>query len=398
MKACLIYDFLTEYGGLERVMVNHANMLKEQGFDIEILTCHYDKDVLKKMGFEGFKVTNISSIKTPFEFLSLAFCFLGLNKIKKINADIFLSYSFPSNFLIRKKKAKRANYLNHLSHLLYFNMKDKIEWASSTQGLKRWTCVLISVFVKDWLKRLDQRLIKKNNLNFVNSKFTKKGLDKLYKIDTILSYPMLDPIFSPSKERIKENFIFSSSRIIPGKKYEWLIEACSYMKNKIPLYISGQYAERYKKSLEEQARRMNVKIKFLGKLSTEDLIKYYSSAALFAFPTPYFEFGLVPAESLACGTPIVVWADGGGQNDELLEGINGYGGKPHDLKDFAKKLDLLADGKFKEKNKEKIIASSKKFSYGEIKKNFIKEMMSLFIATDFRSSQKKTIAMDNCID
>src|SRR3989338_9109983 len=109
IKVCLIYDFLTEYGGLERVMANHANMLKEQGFDIEILTCHYDKDVLKKMGFEGLKVTNISSIKTPSEFLSLALCFLGFNKIKNVKADIFLSYSFPSNFLIRKKIAKKVN-------------------------------------------------------------------------------------------------------------------------------------------------------------------------------------------------------------------------------------------------------------------------------------------------
>lgn len=377
MKICLIYDFLTEYGGLERLMANHAKMLREDGFDVEILTCHYDQDMLDKMEFGDFKVTNISLLKTPIESLSLSLCFLGLNKIKNINADIFISYSFPSNFLIRKKKAKKVNYLNHFPHFLYFKKNDKLEWASSTHGIKRWISLILSVFFLNRLRKLDKDLIKLNDLNFVNSKFTKRGLDRLYNINAVLSYPVLDQIFKPSKKRFKEKFIFSSSRIIPGKKYEWLIEACSFMKNKIPLYISGQYIESYKKKLEDLAKRKNVKLKFLGRLDSNELIKYYSSAVAVAFPTPNFEFGLVPAEGLACSTPIVVWGDGGGQNEQVIHEINGFEAKPHDRKDFGEKLDLLADGKFKVKNKEKILKSSEKFSYMGIKKEVIKEIRAL---------------------
>jgi len=377
MKISLIYDFLTEYGGLERVMANHAKMLKEEGFEVEILTCHYDPEMIEKMEFGDIRINNISLLKTPLESLSLSLCFLGLNKLGKINSDIFLSYSAPSNFLIRRKKAKRINYLNHFPHFLYYKDKDKKEWASSTHGIKRWISVLLSVFFGARLREIDRKLVKKNDLNFVNSKFTKGGLDKLYQTNMVLSYPMLDPIFKPSKERIKEKFIFSSSRIIPGKKYEWLIESCSLMKNKVPLYISGQYKESYKKVLEGIAKEKGVNIKFLGRLSSKDLIKCYSSAVAVAFPTPNFEFGLVPAEGLACGTPIVVWGDGGGQNEQVIHEVNGYEAKPHDKADYAKKLDLLADGKFKEKNKKKIIESSKRFSFEEIKKGFIKEVNRL---------------------
>jgi len=123
MKISLIYDFLTEPGGLERELANHAKMLRENGFDIEVYTYHYDKEVLKRTGFEGIKVRNISAIKTNYEFvnifLSIMLSFLGIYKLKKNKADLFITYSFPANFLIRDKRTKKIDFMNHYPHFLY---------------------------------------------------------------------------------------------------------------------------------------------------------------------------------------------------------------------------------------------------------------------------------------
>src|SRR3989344_4938151 len=172
MKICLIYDFLTEYGGLERLMANHAK------------------------------------IKTKKEAVNLSLCYLGINKLSEINADAFLIYSFPSNYMVRKKKAIKINYINHFPHFLYFNRKDKIEWASSTHGIKRHVSVIMSWLIGGWLKKLDMNLVKGNDLRFANCDFTKKGLEKLYGSKMIKSYPVLDVVFKPSKEKINERFIF----------------------------------------------------------------------------------------------------------------------------------------------------------------------------------------------
>ena len=72
---------------------------------------------------------------------------------------------------------------------------------------------------------------------------------------------MFKPV-SPNK-RIKERFIFSSGRIIPDKKYEWLINSAGLMKNKLPLLISGQGEESYKNKLLSLARKSKVNIKFV---------------------------------------------------------------------------------------------------------------------------------------
>ncbi len=377
MKICLIYDFLTEAGGLEREMANHARMLLEDGFDVEVLTYHYDKEVLNRTGFDGIKVKNVSFTKTKYEFLniflSILFSFLGIYKLKE-NPDLFITYSFPANFLIREKKVKKINFMNHYPHFLYLDKKEKFVWATSTKGMKRLTVTILSWFLGGYFKHLDRKLVRKSDLCFANSEFTKKRLDKIYGIKSIASYPPIYPVFGPSKERIKEKYIFVAGRIIPDKKYDWLIESMSHMKNKLPLYISGEGEQSYKSELSTLAKRKSVEIKFLGRLPTDELIKYYSSALAFAFPTPGEDFGLVPAESLACGTPVVVWGDGAGPTEQVIDGINGYWVKPYNKKDFALKLDKAIDTNLKKKNKKQILKSAEKFSYREVKKDFIKKI------------------------
>jgi D-inositol-3-phosphate glycosyltransferase len=47
------------------------------------------------------------------------------------------------------------------------------------------------------------------------------------------------------------------------------------------------------------------RVDFRGLVNYEDLPDYYSAADVVAFPSYYESFGLVPLESLACGTPVV---------------------------------------------------------------------------------------------
>jgi len=373
-RICLIYDFLSEQGGLEREIIIHANFLKDAGYDITVLTCHLDKKILTLLPFDGLDVKTIGKINTPFESLNLFLCFLGLNNIKKYKPDAFLSYSFPSNFLIRKKKVKKINYVNHFPHFLYLNKNEKAEWADSTQGSKRKIAAVISIFFGNYLRKLDKKLIKSNNLLFMNSNYTKRRLDKLYNVKSVISYPPLDSRIKNVKKSIKKDFIFSSSRIIPDKKYEWLIESIAYMKNKLPLFMAGSVNDSYKEKLEKLASNLKVEIKFLGRLKTEEIRDYYSNAKVFAFPAPKEDFGLVPAESLACGTPVIAWNDGAGPTEQIIDGINGYLAKPYDLKDYAGKIDKCLDNGIKIKNKKKIIDSSIKFSYKNVSKEFIKNI------------------------
>jgi glycosyltransferase involved in cell wall biosynthesis len=235
----------------------------------------------------------------------------------------------------------------------------------------------MSNFLETPLRHLDKKLVRKLDLAIVNSVFTKKRLDPLYNANMAVSYPPVDTSFEARKPKINQKYVFSSSRVIPDKKYEWLIKACSLMKTKLPLFVSGQVDPNYQAHLEDFARKLNVKIKFLGRLSTDELVDCYCSASVFAFPTPKEDFGLVPAESLTCGTPVVAWGDGAGPTEQVVDGINGYLAKPYELQDFADKIELCIENNLKQRNRKKILDSAKKFSCQEIKKDFIRQVKAL---------------------
>jgi glycosyltransferase involved in cell wall biosynthesis len=49
------------------------------------------------------------------------------------------------------------------------------------------------------------------------------------------------------------------------------------------------------------------------------------------------DFGLGPVEAMACGTPVVVWDDGGGPCETTVTGFSGFRARPYDFEDFAEK-------------------------------------------------------------
>ena len=62
MRIVLIYDFLYELGGLERLMVNHARFLKEKGYDVVLVFGDIDDKIKEDKMFKEFKIINYGKV------------------------------------------------------------------------------------------------------------------------------------------------------------------------------------------------------------------------------------------------------------------------------------------------------------------------------------------------
>jgi len=381
IRFVLMYDFLYEVGGLEKLMAIHANYLKKAGYEVLLLFADIDKEILKHKTFEKLPLQKYGSIKiNKLPFANVLLAIMGFNKLKKIinPKDIIISYSFPVNFTIKKFQNKKILYMNHFPNFLYLPFKERIIWANNIQ---RKIAVLSSIFSGSLLRKIDKKLVKKNILIFENSKFTKKRLDKIYNINGVVSYPPVSNDFKQIKDKkvlekynITKDFIFCSGRVIPDKRIDWLIKSFSYIKNKdVLLIISGQVEKKEKNKLINLAHKLNIKdrIKFLGVIPKDDLIRLYGMAKIYAFPAPKEDFGLVPAESISCGTPVIVWNDGAGPTETINDRLSGAYVKPYNLFNFAEKLEESINKKW---DREKIIKSSKEFSEEYQKNIFVGEI------------------------
>lgn len=117
--------------------------------------------------------------------------------------------------------------------------------------------------------------------------------------------------------------VLTLRRLVPRNGVEVLIEAWQQagLSQYADLMIGGDGALR--SQLEERSRP-DPGIRFLGRVAADDLANLYRSAALFVLPSVSGEgFGLVAAEALACGVPVIT-TDSGATGELVRNGIDGY--------------------------------------------------------------------------
>ncbi len=104
------------------------------------------------------------------------------------------------------------------------------------------------------------------------------------------------------------------SQLAPYKKIDLAVQACN--QRKANLVIAGEGPA--KRSLEAIA---GPTVEFVGYRTDEELKELYAGARATLFPGEE-DFGLVPLESLACGTPVIAYRAGGAKEtmtDDVAE-------------------------------------------------------------------------------
>lgn len=379
-----MYDFLSEFGGLERMMFIHANWLSDSYQSALAFasvnkkteeTLRKDFDLKNNIPIMEFSKLKFSEI---FKILSLIF---SKKEVLKQKPDSLISYSFLCSYLcylIKKKyKIPYSIVLCHPPNFLYFDsLKDRIAY---TNNLKRAIAVILGLLFNPILKRMDVKAIKNADLVFPISDYTRKRAIKIYgNRDYTILYPPLADIFKVKnkenlrhireKYALKKPFIYAAGRIIPDKKFEWVVEAFDRLQDKnYDLVISGMISESYKSKLLELIKKLNLedRARILGPIPKEDLIALYNLASVFVLSAPKEDFGLTPIESIACGTPVAAWNDNAGPNETITNNITGLFAKPYDVDNLTSVILKTAELKKNNKNFEEHI---KKFRTESVKR------------------------------
>lgn len=157
-------------------------------------------------------------------------------------------------------------------------------------------------------------------------------------------------IFNPKAKKIKKfldgkvNILFVG-RIEERKGLIYLLRAYQILEKKfqnLRLIIIGE--GELKEKCQNFVKDQNLKeVYFEGEKTGKELVSYFNSSNIFCAPSIYGEsFGIVLLEAMACGLPVVAFA-----NEGYKEFFRGKKGgilvKNRDYKDLAKKLKILIE-------------------------------------------------------
>jgi len=198
--------------------------------------------------------------------------------------------------------------------------------------------------------------------------YTKEAISRVVNAQKLIHIaPGIDiKHFSATNSKLRQELqigdrpvIISVGRLVHRKGQDQLIKALSIIKEAIPNVIliivgEGPHRERLNKLVKQY--ELTDSVKFLGRISYNDLPKYLSASDLFAMPSRDRLFGLeveglgiVYLEASACELPVIV-GKSGGATDALIEGITGIsvdGRNPEEIASAA--IKLLKDKKLGKK-------------------------------------------------
>lgn len=295
MKIALVYDRINKFGGAERVLLSLHRLFPEAPiFTLvhEPRTSGWAKEIEIRPTF----LNRLNFLRTRHEWLApiapLAFETLNLSEF-----DVVIS--------ITSGDAKSVITKPHQLHLCYCLTPTRYFWSGVGEYAADNKIRLLPGFLKQYFKFVDLLTSARPDHYIAISDEVRNRVKKYYKRDSSVIYPCIEDKFYSITPVSYDNrdYYLIVSRLVPYKKVSLAISV--FNKLKLPLVIIGTGSE------SETLKRMsNSNITFVDNVDDSRLIEYYRHAKAVIFPQNE-DFGLVPLEAQALGTPVIAFGKGG---------------------------------------------------------------------------------------
>ena len=378
MKKITIFSLHLGYGGIEKSVVNLANLLVDN-YDVEIVSTYklddtpaFDIDSKVKV---RYLITNIKPNKEEWK-----------NSIKKIRPIKFIKETAKALTVLLNKRTKTIEAIKKCDSDIIISTRD-----------------LFNKWVSNYAKTKIYKIAWEHNHHHSNMEYAKKVVDSCKNMDTLVLVsdslrsfykkmmkdnnikckcvyiPNMINYFPNEVSNLEENNFVSIGRFSKEKGFVDLIEVinefrCENPDIKFHLDLIGDGAEKNKIIDKIYSYGLNDYIKVHGFLKRDDMNKVLEKSSLYLMTSYTESFGIVLIEAMSFGIPCIAFTSAEGANDLITNDYNGY---LINDRNHSKMIEVMKDLLNDTKKRKKLGKNAREFSLKYSDTNIKQEWLDL---------------------
>ncbi len=361
LKVAIVHDWLVTYRGGEKVLQSIASIFPEA----PIYTLFYKPSQLGPW-FQGRDI-RVPPFLNKFQKIRKLLLPLLPSLIESLpmnDYDLILSTSScVAKGIIPSVHAKHICYIHSPMRYIW---DQRYEYFRSIQNIP-FLPILIE-YLCSQLRIWDVQSSGRVDRFIANSHFVKARVARYYQRDSSVIHPPvnLDRFkHIDFKKRGAGRYFLIAGAFVSYKRFDLAIEACNALG--FPLVVAGSGP--MEKSLRKIAQP---NVSFVISPSDEKLTELFSDASALIFPGVE-DFGILPIEAMACGTPVIAYAKGGAC-DFIKENLNGIYFHQQTMNSL---LQCLQEFKIDKFNRDDIVSSTQAFSEARFLEQIKEEILSV---------------------
>ena len=284
----LVHDWLLEIGGAEKVL--------------EAIQSQYSADLHTLFSNQEGVTTSFLN-KLPYAHRY----YRSLLPLYPLAIESFDLRGYPLVLSSSHAVASRVKTDSDQLHICYCHTPMRYLWdlkdeylATISSSLKRGLARICLSHIKRW----DRTHANRPDVMIANSYTVADRIKRHYgrEVKKVI-YPPVD-VNRFQLNLKKESYFVTSSRLVPYKRVDLLVNAFSYLTDETLVVIGDGPMLSQLKAIATQ------NVHFIGRCSDERVVELVSKAKGYLYGAME-DFGIAPVEAMSCGTPVIAYAKGG---------------------------------------------------------------------------------------